>query len=477
MSDTTDAVLCSEKIRGRRNSRRNAIEILVTVLIIIRAGTCNGGTGVVTALTKAPAPRADAFGGAAAGLGGDPALVWVNPASGMSEETMVTFAGRRGYLQDLTGQVLTAWPAWNGVVSVGALYYDAGSSRMTTGDDLELSTTIQRDYLGMVSYCRDIMPGVTQGATLKGFYTDLSGMAGSSALALDAGVQVRLPERITAGLLIQNLGARLNYFEDSIVLPASMRIGLCWPWDLGRVEGESVRLLVLCDGEYVLVQRLAALRGGVEYSWRGLVALRAGIHLREGRKTVCSGFGVNYAGSRLDYCVQFSGAGDVTTGVSVSIPLGKNAAIPVPEPRLTVMTSSPTGITKAMRASMAFAPRGLDLKVPIKEWKAVVTDRYDRVVKTIAGVGTPPKELEWDGLDDRGRPVVDLSTARISLNMKDAVGKPIEANWTIPVASAEPQLLTIASPLADSEVKFGMPRRNFQCWQLQVKDGPVDVAS
>ena len=436
----------------------------------------HAGTELVSALSKAQAPRADAFGGAAAALDADASLVWINPASGRVDDQVLAFSGQRGRFRELAGQVLAAGPLLHGTGSVGVLYYDAGTAAITTSEGTILNIDVQRDLLGQMSYCRDIMPGITTGATLKGFYSSLFSMANSHAFALDAGVQVKLPQRITAGVLAQNLGTRLKYFEDSISLPAALRGGLARPWTFGR-DLTASEVIVLADADYSMPRREMAWRGGAEYTWRGIASLRAGTYLSERKKTVNAGFGVKYASLRLDYSAQFGGVGDVPHNISLSYVFKEPKPAPEAPAKLSVVAPPIAGVKKTMNASMAFAPRGLDLKVPIKEWKAVVTDKYDRVVKTIVGIGTPPKELEWDGLDDRGRPVVDISSARISLNMKDVVDKPIEAKWIMPVASAEPQLRTINSPLADSEVKFGMPQHNFQCWQLQVKDGSADVAS
>ena len=42
-------------------------------------------------------------------------------------------------------------------------------------------------------------------------------------------------------------------------------------------------------------------------------------------------------------------------------------------------------------------------KVAVKQWEFRVSDERGEVVKIIKGRGVPPRKLEWDGLDERGR--------------------------------------------------------------------------
>ena len=471
--------------------------------VLLAAGAVRAETVASTILGEVGGTRARAMAGAASALSGDPTLAWLNPASSADVNgTGLTLAGQRGVFGQSMGQMMLCRSMeFTGVMFAGVSVDDSGATVMPTLSGGFRKVSLQRDYLAVLGYARtgDL---ADWGVTVKGLRSELLGDYSANAAVLDLGVQRQVLRSLRAAVTVQNLGTKIKYFETASPLPATARAGLAydWKWWHGLQEDSPANVVtVVADADYSIYENVTGWQAGAEYSWRGIASLRGGVKgdTRENLGLYCLGIGLSTGRYRLDYSIDLGGDigypqslsltitfGTVLHGVSVSIPFERNTAMPAPEskqalesPPKPVVAPPVAGVKKTMNATMEFAPRGLDLKVPIKEWKAVVTDKYNRVVKTIVGVGTPPKELEWDGLDDRGRPVVDLSTAKISLNMKDAVGKPIEANWTIPVASAEPQLRTIASPLADSEVKFGMPQRNFQCWQLQVKDGPVDVAS
>ena len=68
--------------------------VLVTCLTGATAGALIGPVNVTN---KVEATRAQAFGGAAAAIGNDATLVWVNPASpAQTRGSAVTISGQRG---------------------------------------------------------------------------------------------------------------------------------------------------------------------------------------------------------------------------------------------------------------------------------------------------------------------------------------------------------------------------------------------
>jgi len=150
--------------------------------------------------------------------------------------------------------------------------------------------------------------------------------------------------------------------------------------------------------------------------------------------------------------------------------VAKTGVVPASEIR-------PAGLKKTMQATVALAPKQIEAKNPNGEWKIEITDRYNRVVRTFTGVGVPPKTLDWDGLDERGRPVDDVSRARIGIKMRNAEGKPVDLSLPLTAVSAEARIKAVVGSVSDVGVTFSMPQRKFQCWQIAIRDGENQIAA
>jgi len=443
----------------------------------------NARTTVDTALSHVQAPRAQALGGAVAALEGDPALLWVSPATAARlNSAFLALAGRRGRFDEISGQGLWATPLPTGVLALGALYFDAGVATITASDGSSRSVNLQQDVVGLLSYSVAPFQDIIAGVTLKGLRSEQFGQT-TGALAGDGGVQFYPDDRLTGGLLVQNLGTSLRYFEDRFELPTTVRAGLAWSWPLGADAKVGDRILLLSDAEYAVLARVVFWRGGLEYRWREIAALRAGVYAGPQRKVFSAGFGFHVSGFQLDYSAQFGGFGDLPHSMSLSYVFGKRAvkaqptlAAPAPRPQLALPVVR-LRKAKAMKATLVLNPKQLAWQAPIKEWKVEIVDENNRVVKTVVGTGSPPKTLDWDGLDDRGALVVDVAKTRLVLKMKDVNDRLIEEVSVVPAVSAEPQLKAVAGQRIDPEVVFGLPQDRYQGWQLQMYDGGTRLAA
>src|SRR6185503_19108785 len=99
--------------------------ILVTLIL---PGAVRAAVQPINVLNKVEAPRAQAIGGAAAAVGVDASLIWINPAAAaLVPNSSISLAGQRGFFKESTGQILGSTPWRSGVVSAGAMYYDTGA--------------------------------------------------------------------------------------------------------------------------------------------------------------------------------------------------------------------------------------------------------------------------------------------------------------------------------------------------------------
>jgi hypothetical protein len=268
--------------------------------------------GPINVTNKVEATRAQAVGGAATAIGNDPTLVWVNPASPADvRESSVTLGGQRGYFDDLTGQGLFTLPLPAGILSVGALYYDEGQTVAVRPDDTPVNARLQQDVLGGAGFAMKLTPRVATGALVKAFHSQIAEQAAMTAVAGDVGIQVRLTPSIKIGGVIQNVGTRMRFEQDPIGLPTVARAGIAAGWRFaspGAEAGLYDTLILVTDEEYQVADKVAVWHAGLEYQWRGLIAIRGGARVssRIEPGAIAAGLGLHWSRFRLDYTMRFS---------------------------------------------------------------------------------------------------------------------------------------------------------------------------
>jgi len=99
--------------------------------------------------------------------------------------------------------------------------------------------------------------------------------------------------------------------------------------------------------------------------------------------------------------------------------IGIEVGVPISPTSGAISTSKP--------APVELRPREIKFGAPVSEWRIEISGPSGTVVRTIAGVGLPPKALKWDGLDDRGAIVPNQETVKIRLVAKEASGKEMAA--------------------------------------------------
>ena len=99
-------------------------------------------------------------------------------------------------------------------------------------------------------------------------------------------------------------------------------------------------------------------------------------------------------------------------------------------------------------------PRVIEFSRPVRDWTIEVRNPEGRLVRTISGAGLPPKELVWDGLDDRGAVVPAGKTARLSLKVRDIDGKELSA--VVPSTPPPPPFVSSAEKSARSRYRTAL---------------------
>ena len=270
-------------------------------------------------LSLVESPRAQALGGATTALGIDATLVWQNPAAAAHvRQPSLTLGGQRSFLGGLTWQALGVLPlGGRNVYSLGLSYYDAGSLTLRMLDGTSRRVNAQQDWMGSLGVGVALSSVASWGVLVKALRSELLDEFTATAAAFDTGVQVRLNKAFKLGVMMQNVGSKLKYRQDKISLPTAWRAGLAYGYRVGTRD----LLIGMADTVYALQEGALAVRGGVEYQWRGMVAVRAGAQLSEEQQVgnYSAGLGLTVQQYRLDYAIQLDTTFDLPQLFSLTI--------------------------------------------------------------------------------------------------------------------------------------------------------------
>lgn len=242
------------------------------------------------------------MGGAGTALEYDPALLWLNPAAtARVTQPALTLAGQTGFAGGLTGSGTLVRPVSDGAFALGAMYRDAGDVMLIASDDTARNVSAARDLLFLAGFGWKMAPVLAAGFDFKWLRSELAEEFRASGVVMDFGIQVQHTAALKTGVALKNIGPGMRYSEDRIGLPSAARIGAAYGRQFGTLlpvfGGGSDRFVAVSDAEYQLEGRRYFWRGGAEYWWLGMLALRAG--MQRGSAATLGGVSAG-GGIRLD---------------------------------------------------------------------------------------------------------------------------------------------------------------------------------
>lgn len=507
---------------------RKALAAAGAVCLAVAPGSVRAagkGTAGADFLKIASGVRAVSMGNSYVAVGEDVYSLYWNPSGIASLEAPEAFLSYVNLFSqsDVSGAYLITGAWEQPQFPFGTGNFGAGLMALTTGsfDSTDPAASVRAaaggasDAMVFASYAGSPLEGLSTGVTLKLLRRSLAGADPASAAtdpltgdvvytqatdyaAQGAGVDVgamfeNLDRTWSVGGAVQNLG-EIGEFGTGFspkfgggaeLLPILLRVG-------GALRTKLWGQQLLATGDvssYFESIGKPRLSVGAEYGLLGLAFFRLGweqpldakigstaldFGSREGLSSLPSplrtGFGVRLHGTPLgmvqfDYALAPFG----TLGVIHQAALLVRWSIPkIPK---AVTTEAPVAVEKkASKSAMTIEPKQLTLAQPAKEWKIEVTDDRGRVVKTFTGAGTPPKSIDWDGTDERGKVLTNLKQFNIVVKAKDITNKEVKATSTAAAVSAEPSLKAVAGKPLYPEVVFVLPQGNYQLWQVQVQD-------
>ena len=173
--------------------------------------------------------RAAALGGGSVVVVDDPNAIFYNPAAlGTLTQRRFSFGFFKHLLDINAGHASFGTEIPNlGFVGAGVVYINYGEFNRTGEEGEDLGTFGAGEFAFTAGYAGLLQTGLNYGVNAKVIYSSIA-EAHSSAAAVDFGLQyVAIPDRITMGISLLNLGSQFNpYVHTRESLPLDLRIGV-----------------------------------------------------------------------------------------------------------------------------------------------------------------------------------------------------------------------------------------------------------
>ncbi|MEK7475134.1 MAG: PorV/PorQ family protein [Candidatus Coatesbacteria bacterium] len=327
--------------------------VLVGFLVTVRLAQAAGGTAL-DAFNFVTGARAAGMGGAAVAVVSDVTALQWNPAGLARSSEISTTLSHLVWVADINysyaGVAVPVPAGWaglpvNGTAGFSVQMFNYGSIESTRG----LAAAVDASDLGFTAGgAVRVAEAVSGGAAVKVFHHALGG-AGVSEAAIDAGAAYEaVPDALSIGLVVQNLGYSGSLEGRTPPLPASMKLGFGFGFEVTReplpIEGEAPKwhpkVRALLSGDIIAYQRGEPVNYtmGAEANLNGIlygrVGLQSAIKAAGASAGLSGGVGLSFYGFRLDYA--YGSVGDLGHAQYVSLswsPWHRNSGAPAVSPK------------------------------------------------------------------------------------------------------------------------------------------------
>jgi hypothetical protein len=270
------------------------------LLVPVAADAADPGDAGALFLRLGVGARAAGMGEAYTGVAEDATTVFWNPgAMAAVQGTNVTLSHvEYFYTIRLEQAAVTHETQWG---TMGFLFSGLFMDDLDRYEDTPSSTSLGTfgayDVSFAVAFSRYIVPNVSVGLSVKPVYQRIDELS-ASGLAFDAGIYHTSRIRgVKLAAVVANIGAPLKYDVEEFALPRYVKVGASWEREVDALEG---RVLIAFDAMFPNDDDMRQHIGG-EYSYRRMVAVRAGYKGGYDSVGPTFGLGVNYRDMAIDY--------------------------------------------------------------------------------------------------------------------------------------------------------------------------------
>ncbi len=286
---------------------RGACFALLLMSLLLAAGThARAGAGAtgLAFMKLGTSARGVAMGDAMTGAVRGAAATFYNPAglragtsSGSSSDLLFM---HKEWIQDTRTEFLAARMSLGGQHSLGVSVLTSAvpDIEIRTRPGESQGTFSSRDLAVGLSYCYEIEPGLRAGFTARYLYEQIL-VDDAQGAALDAGVQYDgLADGLTVGAVIANIGSMSKFRSEPLELPALMRAGAAYAFDLPDLFSTTI---LAADVEHVFAESQFLARIGGEWGFKNTFFLRSGYQFGSTGRGLSLGGGIQYGVFGVDY--------------------------------------------------------------------------------------------------------------------------------------------------------------------------------
>lgn len=271
--------------------------------------------------------RNSAIGSAGVAMTGDVSMVYHNPASIASVMTKQAYVSYRDLIMDSNMNTVSVLFKEGWAISYNRFTSEKFRRVTYTQDSGNFDVS---DTVTMLTYAQELSPGLRTGINIKYLYEQIDYLK-TSGFGFDLGLiqSGLLDNRVSAGIVIQNIATGMKYQSRTERVPLIYKIGFNY----------CVSEKATCVFDMNFEQdKKSVTNFGVEFTPLDMIALRVGINNRNQSDTgLTYGLGFKVQTISFDYSVVPYGDFGVTQHLGVSMKFG-NVTQPVIEPVKPVTT-------------------------------------------------------------------------------------------------------------------------------------------
>jgi hypothetical protein len=272
---------------------------LAWLIMVVTAYGQDAGKSGLAFLKIGVGSRAAALGEAYTALADEPAAIYWNPAGLISASgTQLAFT-HLSWLENINHDfIAVSFPGFGGKLGLAFTMQSIPGIELRDKPSAEpISTLDARDLALALAYARPLNSRLDVGLSVKYLYEKIY-LASASGFAVDAGANWQTPiPNLRIGASLQNMGGMSALVNESITLPALLRLGGAF----GHQNQAGLTVATLAFDHLTYFQGGNYSSAGLEISPLKEVALRAGFQFNRENRGVSAGFGTSLSRYQFDY--------------------------------------------------------------------------------------------------------------------------------------------------------------------------------
>jgi long-subunit fatty acid transport protein len=283
---------------------RNIYTAVAAGLILALASAASSagepGTAGFLFLRLGDGARASGMGEAYTAVADDATSIYWNPAGMASVQGVALNLTHSEWFQGVRlEQVSVVNEMFSGAAGLQftGVYYGSLDRYGETPTLVPDGTFSPYDLSFAAGYAMDILPNVAVGAAIKGIYSKID-FESAGDWAVDLGILHRSQIKgLTLGASVLNWGPQAKFVADKFFPPFQIRGGAAYRYDASWLRGHAI----LAADAVFPNDGTGKVHFGMEYSYREMVAIRAGYKTNYDTQGATVGLGVNWRGFSFDY--------------------------------------------------------------------------------------------------------------------------------------------------------------------------------